>query len=177
MDLLTRVSNWRIFRLTVVSLLLMAVLAPAAAQSREYKLKAAFIYNFVKFVEWPAQKGPIKVAILGKDVFDGELNKLETRKVDGRSLKVSVISDVNQATDYHVVFLADGAQAQKLLNRVQGKPVLTVSDTPGFSKQGGGITLVSARNRIRFQINKKALDKANLRPNTRLLALASQVYQ
>lgn len=171
MDLLNRS---RIFTLV---LLLLAMAIPASAQSREYKLKAAFIYNFVKFVEWPSTQGPIKVAILGQDVFDGELNKLETRKVDGRPLEVSVINDVGQATDYHVVFLADTTQAQKLLNRVQGKPVLTISDEPGFSQKGGGITLTSARNRIRFQINKKTLDKANLRPNTRLLALASQVFQ
>ena len=150
---------------------------PAAAQSREYKLKAAFIYNFVKFVEWPAKSGPIKVAILGSDVFDGELNKLETRKVDGRSLEVSVINDVEEAANFQVVFLADDALRQKLFNRVQGRPVLTISDKPDFSKNGGGITLVSARNRIRFQINKKTLDKANLRPNTRLLGLASQIYQ
>ena len=171
MDFLTR------RRVLIVLALLLATMAPALAQSREYKLKAAFIYNFVKFVEWPSNTGPIKVAILGTDPFEGALGKLETRKVDGRDLVVSVISDVNQATDYHVVFLADTSQRQKLLNRVQGHPVLTISDEPDFCKNGGGITLVSARNRIRFQINKKTLDKANLRPNTRLLALASQVYQ
>ena len=146
------------------------------AQSREYKLKAAFIYNFIKFVEWPGSGAEIKVGILGSDPFQGELKKLEQKKVGGKSLTVTVLKTAAEAKDYQVVFAGDPQQAAGLIKAVQGLPVLTISDTPDFSKKGGAIALISARNRIRFNINQGTLKKANLKASSKLLSLANTVY-
>jgi hypothetical protein len=165
-------------RVTGILVLVFSVLllAQPALASREYQLKAAFIFNFIKFVEWPESSGPIKVGVLGEDPFKGELDKLEKKKVGGRAIQVSQLKSLAQAKDFQLVFTADADQAKKLVTAVAGKPVLTVSDTPGFSKDGGGITLTSARNRIRFSINTKSLKSAGLKASSKLLGLAAKLY-
>lgn len=163
-------------RLLCALLLALAVFSPAAAQSREYKLKAAFIYNFIKFIEWPSQTGAIKVGILGEDPFKGELKKLERKKVGGRPLQVSKLGGLGDAKSYQVVFATDPAQAAKLVKAVEGKPVLTISDAPEFTQNGGGIALTSSRNRIRFSINKKTLERARLKASSKLLGLAAELH-
>lgn len=170
MDILNKRS------LTLGLLLAFVCLQPGFAQTREYKLKAAFIYNFIKFVEWPSSSGPIKVGVLGKDPFEGELKKLEKKKVAGRALKFSNIKSLSEAKSYQVVFAGDPAQAKKLVKTVAGLPVLTISDSPGFSKNGGGITLMSSRNRIRFSVNTKTLASSKLKASSKLLGLAAELY-
>ena len=163
-------------RLCFISLGLLVLTCPTLAQSREYKLKAAFIYNFIKFVEWPGGGSQINVGILGNDPFEGELKKLEQKKVDGKALKVTLLKSAAEAKNYQVVFAGDPQQASALIKAVQGHPVLTISDTPEFSKKGGAIGLISARNRIRFNINQGTLKKANLKASSKLLSLANAVY-
>ncbi|MFA5506969.1 MAG: YfiR family protein [Vulcanimicrobiota bacterium] len=159
--------------LALVSALLLA--QPALA-SREYQLKAAFIYNFIKFVEWPSTPDTIKVGILGTDPFAGELNKLESKKVGNRSIQVTQLKSLADARHCQVVFTSDAAQAKKLVAELAGEPVLTVSDAAGFSEQGGCITLMSSRNRIRFAINTKTLKDSRLKASSKLLGLAEKLY-
>lgn len=162
-------------RTCVLLAVLLISLQPAWGQSREYKLKAAFIYNFIKFVEWPSDSGTIKVGVFGKNPFQGELKKLETKKVGSRAIKVAAVSSLSEAKGYQVVFVSDSAQAKQLVKAVEGSPVLTVSDLPNFSKDGGGIGLVSSKNRIRFSINTTSLKKASLRASSKLLGLAAKI--
>lgn len=166
----------RLRRLVVFSLVVLVTMLPTWAATREYQLKAAFIFNFIKFVEWPQPSGPIRVGILGTDPFEGELKKLEQKTVEGRAVKVTVFSELDQAKSYQVVFAADPAQAQKLVQKVAGLPVLTISDSPSFSQKGGGITLLSSRNRIRFSVNTETLKKSSLRASSKLLGLAAELY-
>lgn len=170
MDILTK----RTFSLVLSVLMLVSL--PALAAPREYQLKAAFLFNFIKFVDWPSGSGPIKVGVLGKDPFEGELKKLEAKKVGGRAIQVAPVKDAADAKNFDVVFVADAALQKPLLAAVAGKPVLTISDTPDFAKNGGGITLVSSRNRLRFQINQGSLKKARLKASSKLLGLATKVY-
>ena len=172
MDVLTRQTQ----RICLALLGCLLLCQPLLAAPREYQLKAAFIFNFIKFVEWPSNSGPINVGILGDDPFQGELEKLETKRVGGRPVKVSIIKDLNQARSYQAVFTSDPATAQKLVKAVEGLPVLTISDAPGFSEKGGGITLMSSKNRIRFAINKATLEKSNLKASSKLLGLAEKLY-
>lgn len=169
MDILTRRSV-----LALLGLLLLGL--PSFAAPREFQLKAAFIFNFIKFVEWPSNSGPINVGILGDDPFQGELKKLESKSIGGRSVKVSVFKDLSQAKSYQVVYAADPATALKLVKAVEGLPVLTISDAPDFSEKGGGITLMSSKNRIRFAINKGSLEKSSLKASAKLLSLAEKLY-
>lgn len=166
----------RTSKLCSIILLACLLTQSALATPREYQLKAAFIFNFIKFVEWPSQNGPINVGILGDDPFQGELKKLETKTVGGRSLKVSSVKDINQAKSYQVVFSSDPTTAQKMVTALEGLPILTISDAPGFSEKGGAITLMSSRNRIRFAINKSTLEKSKLKASSKLLGLAEKLY-
>ena len=163
-------------RIFVVFALVAVCIQPTWAQSREYKLKAAFIYNFIKFVEWPNHTGAIKVGVLGKNPFQGELKKLEAKNVGGRKIQVDTVKSLSAAKSYQVVFVTDPVQAKKLVQAVAGKPVLTVSDAPNFSSQGGGIGLLSSKNRIRFSINTTTLKKASLTASTKLLGLAAKLH-
>lgn len=172
MDVLTV----RIRHCVLTLLAALMICQPSWAASREYQLKAAFIFNFIKFVEWPTASGPINVGILGDDPFDGELEKLESKSVGGRPVKVTVFKDLSQAKSYQVVFAADPVTAQKLVKAVEGLPVLTISDSPNFSEKGGAITLMSSKNRIRFAINKTTLEKSHLKASSKLLGLAEKLY-
>ena len=165
----------RVSRLLLLLPVLLLLTQPALA-NREYQLKAAFIYNFIKFVEWPNSPDPIKVGVLGEDPFKGELNKLETKPVGNRSIKVTQLKSLSDARYCQVVFTADLDLAKKLVKEVAGQPVLTVSDTPDFSPQGGCITLMSSRNRIRFSINTNTLKNAGLKASSKLLGLAEKLY-
>ena len=163
-------------RRALTVLLILTCLSCALAQTREYQIKTAFIYNFLKFVEWPATDGPLKIGVLGTDPFDGGLKQLESRDVGGRSLVVGTVKSPEDAKNFQVVFVADPAQSRALIKATSGLPVLTISDAPGFSQAGGGITFVSSKNRIRFQLNATALQSAKLKPSSKLLSLASDLY-
>lgn len=163
-------------RRALALLLALVCLSSAVAQTREYQIKTAFIYNFMKFVEWPANDGPLKIGVLGQDPFDGALKQLESRDVGGRALVVGTVKSPEDAKNFQVVFVADPSQSRALIKAVSGLPVLTISDAPGFSQAGGGITFVSSKNRIRFQLNATALQNAKLKPSSKLLSLASDLY-
>lgn len=173
MDLLIPTMR-RLALLLLSSLLLCQPLL--AASSREYQLKAAFIFNFIKFVEWPSSSGPLQVGVLGDDAFLPELKKLEVKTVGTRPIKVTALKDLSQVRSCQAVFTSDPVTAQKLIKAVEGLPVLTISDAPGFSEKGGGITLMASKNRIRFAINTGTLEKSSLRASSKLLGLAEKLY-
>jgi hypothetical protein len=140
-------------------------------------VKAAFLYNFVKFVEWPAtssQTGPVALCVLGKDPFDGELERAtEGKTVNGRSLVVRRVNDATSAQSCQVLFVSasEAARAPEVMKRVAGWSVLTVSDIDRFSDLGGIINFLMDGQRVRFRINQGAAERASLRISSKLLQL------
>lgn len=156
------------------------VALPAAAQELEYPLKAAFLYNFVKFVEWPAdafagERSPLTVCVYGTDPFGDTLdNVVRGESVGERGLIVQRPDALDDLRDCHVLFVSrsERSRLSEVLARVQGEPVLTVGDTDGFLKAGGVINFVLEENKVRFLINPEAAGRSGLKISSKLLRLA-----
>jgi hypothetical protein len=175
----------RVFGPTLRRLLLAAGLTVAActvttAQSATAAvLTAAFLFNFAKFTEWPAdapRDGPITICVAGDpDVVSALERIVRGRPLAGRDVAASNVSGGWRGC--HVLYLTglDAAHSQRIVDELKGAPVLTVSDREGFTEQGGIVGLVADGGKIRFKINTDAAERARLRLSSRVLILATVV--
>lgn len=173
------VGDWR--RAIALLMLLSAWSVPARPQgSSEPALKAGFVYNFAKFTEWPpgAIAGPqMTVCLIGADPLGAVSALLDGHSLQGRTVAVRRQvrgDDVKTCTILFITDVDDRRQAEAL-RAVRGLPVLTIGDADGFVDDGGQIGLVSADNRIQFEVNLEAAQHAGLRINSQLLRLARSV--
>lgn len=151
--------------------------APGSPERQDPALKAAFIFNFVKFTEWPAlQPGaPIVACVSGDDAIAAALaDTVRGQAVGGRSLVVQRIQDTAAGPTCQVLFIADTDKRRwaDFLLGLRTQPVLSVSDGAGFAQSGGIIELYVDAGRMRFAINVTAAEQAGLRLSSRLLGLA-----
>lgn len=150
--------------------------------SAEYRIKAAFLYNFTRFIHWPVSAGgeqtDMRVCIIGEDKYGKALNSIVGKKVRDRALVIERRADLGNAgtngTCHIVVF---GRLDQAELSRLIGQPVLTIGDTPGFAVAGGIIEFHLVENKVRFKINREAADAAGLSVSSRLLGLATSIIE
>ena len=168
------------------SLLLVLILtflspgATAAEVSKEYQLKAVFLFHFAQFVEWPTNafttpESPITLGVLGTNPFDNALQEtVRGERVSGRSLVIKQFQRVEEIDLCHVLFISrsETAQLASVLGGLRDRSILTVSDSEAFNVKGGMIQFITEANRIRFKINRKATEAANLRLSSQLLRLA-----
>ena len=155
---------------------------PAAAQAAlEYEVKAAFLLNFTKFIDWPASAfatpaAPFTICILGRDPFGQALDQtVEGESVNGRKLAVRRISQSPELQGCQVVFVDSGEkEVRKILNGLKNG-VLTVGQGEGFMREGGMIAFVIENRRVRFDINQSAAENAGLRLSSKLLSVARSV--
>jgi hypothetical protein len=166
------------------TLILFTGLNLAAGQSAtEYQVKAAFLFNFAKFVEWPADAfaasdATLQICVLGPDPFGGDFEQvIEDKTVNGHRLEIIHPSGLPQARSCQILFVASSQkqQTKEILQGIKGASVLSVGDTPGFAKAGGVINFVLDDNRVRFEINPKAAERAHLKLSARLLTVAKQI--
>jgi hypothetical protein len=174
-----------------LSLLLLAffLASPAALQaqevSREFQLKAAFLYNFTKFVEWPARSfsgptSPIIIAVLGRNVFGAELEKAVVgRTVNGRNVVVKSIQTSDAARGAHLVFIStvEDGRLEEVKEICRGSGVLVVGETESFARRGGSITFKLEGDKLRFEINTAAAAQGGLKVSAQLQKLAASVLQ
>jgi hypothetical protein len=168
----------------LVAAILGTVIA-AGAQPRldEYQVKAAFLYNFAKFVEWPPQafkdaSGPITVCIAGETPIYAQLDAAVTGKTAGnRSFAVRRMSDAQQAAGCHILFigLAERKRIPAILAGVRELGILTVGETPEFIADGGVVNFKLEDGKVRFEINVEAAEQEQLRISSKLLSLAEIV--
>ncbi len=170
-----------------VSALIGAANAPAvqaepnsakAAASREYRIKAAFLYNFAKFTVWPTgafadAKTPLRLCVLGDDPFDGALAALEGRTVKNRPIVTSRPASAQSLGQCHLLFVSasESKRLGTIIESLRGMPVLVIGDTPYFANSGGTIRLKIVGNKVRFEINVGAAQHAKLKIDSRLLKL------
>lgn len=163
----------------VAVLLLYSFSAPAETTVRgEYKLKAAFMYNFAGFTSWPSDPlDSFHFCVLGKDPFNDDLTALQNKLVHDVPLKILKITDIGESDRCQLLYVSTSLtdQAETIISRLEGKPVLTVSDIDGFTDYGGMIGLRIIDNRIRFEINADAASRAGISFSSKLLALATTV--
>lgn len=173
-----------ILRSLARALLALAALGAAACargqELPEYRLKAAFLYNFASFTEWPAGTGDtLNLCVYGSDPFGTELDALEGKKVGTRVLAVLRKAQPEALRGCQVVFVPGAAigQLPRLLEVLRGLPVLTVADTPGAAQRGAALNMILTHGRISFEANLLAARDARLVLSSRLLRLASEVVQ
>ena len=164
----------------VFALLALALPARAEEPSREYQVKAAFIYNFVQFVEWPASafqsdSSPITIGILGSNPFGDVLERIvEGKTIRGRPLAVRYWSTIEQVDQCQVIFVnsSDPAFLSELQAKLKGKNVLSIGEADQFLSNGGVIRLYDEDNKVRFEINVDAAEQQKLKLSSKLLRLA-----
>lgn len=146
----------------------------------EYQIKAAFLYNFTTFTEWPSELGStLNLCVIGEDPFGENLDGLQGREVGARQLSLHRMEDGSDLTSCQVVFVSRSAieELSQLLEELAGKPVLTVADTPGAANEGVAINMGTQGNRVTFEINLKAVNENGLGLSSRLLNLATDVWR
>jgi hypothetical protein len=152
----------------------------------DYQVKAAYLYNFAKFVSWPPKPDastPSKsfdLCVLGKDPFGPLLDStVADETIDGKKVVVSRISKAQDSAPCSLVFVShsEAERLKPVLEALRSSNALTVSDIPGFADQGGMIGFVIAENRVRFEVNLVAAQHAGLALSSELLKVALSVKQ
>lgn len=145
----------------------------------EYEVKAAYIFNFAKFVEWPPGKSqgagaPMNVCVVGRDPFGSALEAIEGKVVGGRRIQVRRNPPPQTPGGCAILFVS-GSESQQLgriLENLDNSNVLTIGDTEGFAEKGVMINFFMEEKRVRFEINPRAAGRAGLRISSNLLKLA-----
>ena len=152
-------------------------------KATEFRVKAAYLYNFGKFVEWPDKVVPEKdqsfeICVLGADPFGAALDAaLASASIDGKSVEAKRISKTQDVDSCRIVFISSSEEGhlKEVLTALGKASVLTVSDIPRFSQRGGMIGFVLDGNRVRFDVNLASAQNARLTLSSELLKVATNV--
>jgi hypothetical protein len=159
------------------------VAAALAAPPTEHEVKAAYLYNFLKFVEWPndrgaESRGPFCIAVVGTDPFGPVLDRtVASKEVLGRPVIIRRVGEPKSASGCQVVFIGrlHNAATGSILRALVGTGALTVGDEPGFAQRGGMVNFVLDEDSVGFEINPVAAAREGLTLSPRLLQLATIV--
>ncbi|HEV7746112.1 MAG TPA: YfiR family protein [Pyrinomonadaceae bacterium] len=151
--------------------------------SKEYQIKAAFLYNFSQFVEWPAgsfanAQAPLIIGVIGDDPFGSYLDDLvKGEKVNNHPLAVQRFHRVDEIKNCHVLFVSrsEAKQIEQILSILRSRNILTVGDFEDFAQRGGMIRFITENNKIRFRINVGVARAAKLTISSKLLRAAEIV--
>jgi len=164
--------------------------ANAQSPASEYEVKAAFLYNFIKFVEWPPKAFPEKqfpyvIGVLGKeDPFSNPVsltNYLDEaiigKKINERPLVIVRRSRIADLKECHLIFISksERSRLKDILGALRDRNVLTVSETEDFCQQGGVVNFIKQSGKVRFEINPSAAEAAGLKISSKLLNVAKIV--
>ncbi|HWR89288.1 MAG TPA: YfiR family protein [Dissulfurispiraceae bacterium] len=193
----TDVSGYGKLRLLIPAVLitalcgvLLVMLRSAPAQggetiTDEYRIKAAFLYNFAKFVEWPAgafkdSRSPLVICILGRDPFGAALDEIRDKTVGGRAIVLKHIKDAGEAENCHILFISESEResvAQHVARGVRNRAILSVGDTRGYAQKGVVINMIIVNSKVGFEINIDAAQRAGLMIHSQLLKLAKIIKE
>jgi hypothetical protein len=163
----------------------MFLLTPASARaqsddSAEYPVKLAFLYNFTKFVEWPAEAfpspgAPLNICLVGQDPFGYDTeHDLRSRTVGNRPVALLKFKPGQNLKGCHIVFVSadSGRRSMSIVADLRGSDTLTVGESKDFAANGGMISFIVEENKLRFEVNLEATKQAHLSISSHLLALA-----
>jgi hypothetical protein len=178
-------ANGKVIPLSFYRLLFGVLLAISASSQPidEYEVKAAFLYNFAKFVEWPAltfknSRDPLRICVMGQNPFGRALvDEIGGKTIAGRPLVYSDVSDASRVADCQILFIASSERKRlpSLFALLPRTGVLTVGETEGFASQGGIVNLKLEGGRVRLEIDVEAAGQAHLRISAKVLNLAEIV--
>ena len=172
----------RAFRLLSVSTLALIVSVAVlwAEELPEYRLKAAILYNFAQFTEWPAEVGStLNLCIHGQDPFGSEIDSLQDKTVGMRRIAVQRKGDSDPLVGCQIVFVAPTAvgHLSRVLDEIRSRPVLSVADSPGVMRQGVILNLAVKQGKVTFEVNLQAARAAHLALSSKVLRLATDVRE
>jgi hypothetical protein len=151
----------------------------------EYQVKAAFVYNFIKFVEWPlrgqignAAEDTVRLCVLGEPPDKAAFSALDGQEIKGKRLFLVFLQEPGESRDCHVLYLPSTVSNKlpEVLAVLQGQPTLTIGDTEGYARRGVMINMYLDNKRVRFEINAETAGAAGLRISAKLLNLAGVLY-
>jgi YfiR/HmsC-like len=165
----------------MVTTLSLSVLVPTAeaSETREYAVKAAYLFKFMNLIEWPNEDKISKfvVGVVGPGPFGPSLDDIDGKLVRGKPLTLVTYPMVKSPapTEQMILFIdrANDNKLEKLVAELKGQNVLTVGESKKFAERGGCINLVTVNNRVRFRINVDAVRRAQLKISPRLVKVAS----
>lgn len=171
-----------LFLLIILLFLIFSGIAPAEESGdREYSIKAVFLYNFTKFIRWPDNSAPnynqegLRLCVVGDSPF-GNILALLAEKVSAKGKKLTIKQPAisMEMGTCHILFVSSSEKKHlaRILEMVKNSPVLVVGDTPGFVEMGVGINFYIQDNKIRFKVNKEAIEEPGLKVSSELLGLA-----
>jgi len=166
----------RFLLILLLAMLSTALAADDSGARREDQLKAAYLFNFAKFVEWPANNGnqPLTVCFVGGvGVHDALASGIGNKRVGARPLAVRLLLDAGTLSGCNVLYVDSAVAANSA--PASGLAVLTISDAKAFARNGGMIELFAEDNRLRFKVNVENAERAGLRISSNLLQLAASV--
>lgn len=194
-----------IFIVLALALFVVPIAAQAreqSAQSREYQVKVAFLYNFIKFVDWPKEKigdsnEPIIIGVIGESPFGKAFEPIKNKKVKGKRIvikqfrsfeelkkssgkdKAELARKIEALRKCHLLFICSSEKKnlKEIINSVRDHNVLTVGDMEGFLESGGIINFLMEEKKVRFEINVAAAGQAGLKIRSKLLRLAKRVVE
>jgi len=163
-----------------------------SAQNREYQVKAAFLYNFVKFVDWPKEKvadgnEPIIIGVIGKDPFGKAFDPIKKKQVKGKKVVIKRFQDLEESKQSdeqtalirkcHLLFIcsSEKKKLREIINLVKDDSVLTVGEVKGFLESGGIINFLMEDKKVCFEINNAAAKQTKLKIRSKLLRLAKRI--
>jgi hypothetical protein len=164
----------------LLSFLLALLSAPSwGNEIPEYQLKAAYLYNFASFTEWPAEFDQFELCIFGEDPFGRYLRQISARKLNRRPIRLRTVRTVEGLEGCQMVFVAPAAsnRISQVVKQVVNRPVLTVAETAGALEGGVMINMETRQGRVNFEVNLRAVKQHDLQISSKLLRLAGQVVR
>ena len=160
-----------------------AAMSGEATVLPEYQVKALFLFNFTKYVDWPSEAfaradSPIMIGVLGDSGINEELKKaVATKTVNGRKIMIQETASEEDWSKCHIIFIGSSEKTRlpAILAKIRALPILTVGEAGGFLDQGGIINFTKKDDRIRLEIDLEAARLARVQIRSQLLSVADTV--
>lgn len=164
--------------LSIMAVVLLSSQSQLSHAAPEDKIKTAIIFKMTKFISWPKKSQALTICILGEGAMNSELNKINRKDTKGRRISIThknVNAPFEKLCDALFIHSVDNATVRSVIDRLKGKPVLTISDTHSFVESGGMIGLSRKGKKINFAINNHSATESKLTISSKLLKLAKTV--
>ncbi len=152
------------------------------AELPEIQIKSAYVFNFIKFVEWPTASikpgGKLKLCVIGSNDLHASLSALNGRKAGTYELHIMQADNLKTWNACHVLYIGEHQQRRlvPIIKSLGNSPVLTISDIPGFAERGGSIGMLRRDDKMLFEVNLASTRKAGLRLSSQMLNLAANIF-
>ncbi len=163
-------------RLLLFSLFVLFLANTTNAQ--EEKFKAIFIYNFTRYINWPAKPGDFIITVLGNDAITGEMESIATKKMVGNSkIRVVSVKTSSEIENCQIVYVSNGKfdMLPQVIQKAKELNILVITDKPNACSSGSGINFINNGGKLTFEISKQNIENCSLQINSTLLSLGKAV--